>query len=250
MSDQKPTLLITSCINPPNGVPFTALLDPQLRVKLALDGISNWLENTNVDIIICDGSNFNFSKIIKDKFPASDIECLYFNNNAEKAKNLGKGYGEGEIINFALQNSTKLKISEYFIKCTAKYHVKNFNDCIKHWNNKFLCRADISFGIYTNTAFITFVDTRFFISNKFLYIEKFSQAHLSVDDNNHYYLEHAFKYIVVKEKMMGFIFPTIPKIEGVSGTSGIDAKIENSNDWLIAQSNHLAKAKKITDFIA
>jgi len=247
---KRPTLLITSCINPPKSVPFTNLHDSQKRIECTLESIGKWLSSYDLDIVLCDGSNFDFSFLVSKHFPNAKIECIYFKNNEAEVIRLGKGYGEGEIINYALKNSNVLKSADYFIKCTGKYFVNNFDECMQYWNGKLLCRADIFFGLYVNAVNITFTDTRFFIINKDLYISSFSQAYKLVDDNHNRYIEHIFKDIIREKKMTHFLFPIVPIIDGLSGTTGINAQIENPKEWREIQQKNINRAKEISNFVA
>ena len=94
------------------------LNNPNLRIHYTIESISEWIKiDPSVQIVICDGSGFDFSDTVKNKFPLAKIECIFFDNDAEKIKIHGKGYGEGEIIRYALQHSHMLLKSDVFIKC-------------------------------------------------------------------------------------------------------------------------------------
>ena len=60
------------------------------------------------------------------------------------------------------------------------------------------------------------------LANKNYYIEHFGNAYKNVRDHDGYYLEHCFRDVVVNNKLQAssILFPTSPRLEGVSGTSG------------------------------
>ncbi len=203
------------------SAPSTQIRDPNNRIALTVRSIEKWLNiSNNLKIVICDGANYDFSSIIAKNFPSSDIECLHFNNDSESVALYGKGYGEGEIIQYALENSVFLQKTEYFTKCTAKLWVDNFFDCLHFWNGTFLCDCDFSYG--KNHKLITFksVDTSFYIVDKKYYIKNFLSAHLHVREKQTYWLEHSFKDIVIANNLAKFMLPVAPIVCGVSGTSG------------------------------
>ena len=215
-----PPLLLTSCVVV--SAPFTKLTDQHLRIALTLKSIENWLNIAgDMTIVVCDGSNYDFTREVSEKFQGANIECIFFKNNSELVSAYGKGYGEGEIINHALAHSIHLKKADYFAKCTSRLWVKNFKQLNKKWNNVFLCECN--FSGYSRIKSLTFenVDTRFYIVNKVFYIENFASAYLNVRDEKGHYLEHCFKDVVLKKKMVGFMFPDAPVVEGVSGSSGL-----------------------------
>jgi hypothetical protein len=137
------TLLITSCVSV--SAPYVKLRDTHERLTLSLLSIENWLAICpNIRIVICDGSGYDFTEICRTKFPEAKIECLFFINNKEKVAELGKGFGEGEIIDYALDHSKYIEESDFFVKCTSKLWVNNFNELFEYWNGKFLCYLGIN----------------------------------------------------------------------------------------------------------
>ena len=118
MNFSLPPVLLTSCVIVSDH--SVSLKDPDSRVRLTTDSIEKWLAvSPDLRLVICDGSNFDFSKIVLKKFPNANIECLFFQNNKELVGIHGKGYGEGEIVNYALENSSYLNESDFFAKAGA-----------------------------------------------------------------------------------------------------------------------------------
>ena len=229
-----PPLLLTSCVT--ISAPSTQIQDKDNRIALTIASIERWLHITNnLKIVICDGSNYDFSAILSEKFPNHQIESLFFNNDSESVALYGKGYGEGEIIKYALEKSVFLNESEYFAKCTSKLWVDNFYECLYFWNGTFLCDCDFSY--LKNFKLITFksVDTSFYLVNNVFYKNNFLTAHIHVRENNRHWLEHCFKDIVIANKLNKFMLPVAPIVRGVSGTSGYENKysfLDKANDTI------------------
>ena len=223
-----PPLLITSCVK--TSAPFTKLSDTNYRIQLTIDGIYQWLKICNeIKIIVCDGSGIDFSEQIFRYFPKAEIEFLCFKNNSNLVSKYGKGFGEGEIINYALEHSEYLKNSDCFAKCTSKLFVRNFSDALKKWNGSYLFECNFLgvsffkniFGIkpISNIEFMS-VNTRFFVVNKKLYLKNFRRAYLHVRDREAVYIEHVFKEIILRKKIRKFMLDFPLQVEGMSGTSG------------------------------
>jgi len=223
-----PPLLLTSCVNV--SAPFTQIRNKQVRIELTIKSIIKWVTiEPEIKIVICDGSNFDFSSIIANIFPGKDIECIYFYNNGDAVAKYGKGYGEGEIINHAIEKSIILNEAYFFAKCTSKLWVENFSECLLYWNGSFL--SDCDFSYLKKGRLITFksVDTVFFLANKQYYINNFSTAYTNVRDLEHQWLEHCFKDIIIKNGIINFMLPVAPVIKGISGTTGKENNYSLSN---------------------
>jgi hypothetical protein len=196
------------------------LNDPELRIKYTIESIAEWLKiDPQIQMVICDGSGFDFSDTVKNIFPAANIECIFFYNDAEKIKIHGKGYGEGEIIRYAIEHSKLMKKSEVFIKCTAKLWIANFNQCLLQWNQQFICGAYFAHVFSFKKTALKFIDTRFYISRKDFYLSHFSSAHIQLG-NTGQSIEDAFLDVILNKKIKHIFFRTPPVICGVGGGSG------------------------------
>jgi hypothetical protein len=223
-----PPLLLTSCVTV--SAPSTQIQDKNNRIELTIKSIEKWLNiSTHLKIIICDGSNYDFSSILSEKFPYHQIECLFFNNNSKSVALYGKGYGEGEIVQYALENSVFLNEADFFAKCTSKLWVDNFSECLYFWNGTFLCDCDFSYLKHFKLVEFKSVDTAFYMVDKLYYMENFLSAHLNVREKNRHWLEHCFKDIVIAKKMSKFMLPVAPIVRGVSGTQGSENNYSFTN---------------------
>jgi hypothetical protein len=214
-----PPILLTSSVI---AMDSTVLLkDGDARIYHTIESLKRWGEIVpNGNFVLCDGSGFDFTNLVKEKFPNLDIECLSFLNDSEQVKLRGKGFGEGEIIRYALIHSSSLGRSSWFAKCTAKLWVDNFQECIKEWNGRFLCKAYFSNVFSFKKTTLEYIDTRFYMADKFFYATHFSDAHLNLLVDSGVGIEEKFLDVVDKQDFKKILFRTSPVVSGVGGGSG------------------------------
>jgi hypothetical protein len=215
-----PVLLTSSVIAHDTGV---ALKNTDERIRLALESVEHWLKiEPTLRLVLCDGSNFNFSSIIAEKFPLAQIECLYFENNQALVKKHGRGYGEGEIVRYAVKHSKFIATARSFAKCTSKLWVENYAQCLTSWNGSLLCKGVFLnvFSLFKRTTF-SYIDTRFYIVSCRHYKKYFEDAHLQVDSNLGRSLEDCFFDIFLKYKIEKSLFKAPPIICGMGGGIGL-----------------------------
>jgi hypothetical protein len=218
-NDALPPVLLTSCVYISDYA--VKLTDPIDRYNHTLESIQKWLEIApGIHLIVCDNSGFDFSQAIKEKFPEANIECLFFVCDKNMVQYHGKGYGEGEIIKHAIQNSIYLKQADFFAKCTAKLWVENFNACINEWNGNLLCNANFSNVFSFRKTYFNHVDTRFYLVSKEFYLKNLSTAHLNLGVTTGIGIEDNFRDAILMNHMQGIIFNSPPVIAGVGGGTG------------------------------
>ena len=216
---KSPPILLTSSVVAMDY--SVALKNQELRIFHTLESIAKWGEiSPDSQFVICDGSDFDFSPLLKVRFPDLNIECIHFMNDEVLIKKHGKGYGEGEIIRHALEHSHFLKESDWFIKCTAKLWVDNFISCLRQWNGSFLCKAYFSNVFSFKMTNLEYIDTRFYMVSKDFYRQNFSGLYdnLGVDDGSS--IEAEFLKVAQEKRLKNFIFSVSPIISGVGGGSG------------------------------
>lgn len=213
-----PPLLITSSIiaHDKSG----KLINSESRLHHLLEGISKWLEiNPCLDIVVCDGSNFDLSVILLNKFPQAKIEFLRLQNDSVLIETLGKGFGEGKIIEYSLQHSSKLKNAKFFVKCTGKLWVDNYADLLSEWNGDFLANAHFTNVFSLRKVKLSYIDTRFFMSTLEFYDKVIKPAYQKVDLRTNKGIEDTLLIELRKNNICNFIFQTPPAIKGMSGGS-------------------------------
>ncbi len=212
--DNRLPILLTSAITA--TAPFTKITDPFARATATLRALSRWMILCkDTDFVLCDGSGYELDRDF-EAWPAierSRIEVLAFENDRDQVRLKGKGYGEGEIIRYALSNSATLKSAASFAKCTGKLWVDNYGSCRKAYNG---IAGFSHFGFLKLTA----IDTRFFIVQKDFFQAHLMPSYIRCDDSRGRYLENVYLdslSVIDKKRWMLAVYP---RIRGLSGTSG------------------------------
>lgn len=217
--DQIPLLLTSSAVAHDRNV---VLVDTAERVRLTLESIAQWRKiRPKAALVVCDGSSYDFKQDVARLFPDSNIECLSFENPQDLVQKYGRGYGEGEIVKFALENSHYIQTAGCFAKCSAKLWVSNFDAAMSAWNGRMLSK-----GVFLNvfTPFKPTVwlhtDTRFYVANTDFYQTYFLNAHHLLGINLGDSLEECFKQKILENNLTQLMFQRPPLIEGVGGGIG------------------------------
>ncbi len=214
-----PVLLTSSVIAHDTGV---TLKDTEERIRLALESVREWLKlDPALPIVLCDGSNHDFSAAASEQFPGATIECLPFENKQELVRQYGRGYGEGEIVRYALNHSRLIAEAGCFAKCTSKLWVANFKECAATWNGRLLLKGVFLhvFSPLRPTEF-SYIDTRFYIASCDLYHQYFEHAHLQIRKDEGHGLEECFRDVFLANRLGQVLLPIPPVICGVGGGTG------------------------------
>jgi len=130
--------------------------DKQMRINTYLKSIKQWLEKTNLPIVVVENSGYNFDaelKVEKEKYKtrfevvafkeAALPEAAYLKNNTSK------GASEVFAIDYAYYNSKLLDTSDFIVKITGRYYIPKMesylnNTHLKNYkalrqNNPFRC---------------------------------------------------------------------------------------------------------------
>lgn len=213
-------LVVTGAIDIQNSdIPYTQLTETKQRLKQYLESLEYAIENyTSIThIIFCDSTNypFDYSPIVeqarqKDK----TLEIHSFSGDKEKVRKQGKGYGEGEIMNYLLEHSEVLKKCDYFYKLTGRVVVKNF-DALHQTSvdSHFLCYHTLG------EERKSLVSTVFYRISKDMYLHRLRDAYSEVNDEQGHYLEMVY-YQKLKDTDLKS-FKTYPIVSGISGSTGI-----------------------------
>lgn len=211
-------LLITGSIKPEN-VPFLTIIDPNERLKQYIESISWYIEKSDIkDIVFCENTNYYFDTThlleLAEK-NNKNLEILQFKGNNTKVSQFGKGWGEGEIIKYCIENSEIVKNKEFFLKVTGRVIVKNID--------KIISKIDIDKCYFIKLQY-NMMSTVFYGTNIDLYNKYFLNGYNYVNDLEGYYLEKVFYDIIKKAERSLNVnsLPFYPKYVGISGSSGAD----------------------------
>ena len=215
----KHIILLTSCVNP-NGMPFTALSDINVRKQQYLDALRFYVNNTPLPIVYVDNSNVDIkeynviSNIVDDR-----LEILSFDGNHDKEH--GKGYGELEIIDYAIKHSNIINSNTNvsIIKITGRLVIVNIMTILNQLkynilpsSNSVICSMNSDFSM---------ADSRLLIAPLNFY-KRLIENRMAINDSEGVYLEHVLCSLIKKQNLYAFhTFFSEPQYQGVSGSTNI-----------------------------
>lgn len=214
-----PPILLTSCIYVSDD--SVALKSAQDRVRLTIESIEKWLAVApSSKIVICDNSNYDFSELLKERFPNECIESLCFSGDKQAVIANGKGYGEGEIIEYAIKKSKYILEAGCFTKSTSRLWVENYKYFLSQWNGNCIFKPVFKNSFSFKSTEISYVDTRFYMISLDLYTKFFGKAHQKINPKSPDGIEEIFLKVIFSENLKNIFCHRYPEIHGVSGASG------------------------------
>ena len=208
-------LLLTGYINP-SGMSYTSLNNPKERERQYVNAIRYYLSKTNYPIVFTENSGSDISQLFTDSIKSGRMEYFTFNGNQDKAR--GKGYGECEIIEYALNNSAIINSAHdcQIAKITGRLRILNINSIIRI--HRFISsKKSVLCAI---NSVLSFPDSRLFIAPIDFY-RAFTKKKETINDSDGFFFEHTLCNVIKEEKSYPFSpFLLMPRIEGVSGSTG------------------------------
>lgn len=210
-------LILPGCIKPNEDVPLLELKNYKQRQKQYLESIEFFiLHSCVINIVFCDNSNSEIDEqtLLLAKENGKNLEWLRFKGNDEAVVKFGKGYGEGEIIEYVMKNSEIVRKCNYIIKVTGRMIVKNINFLIRTANTKKVYMYPI---VYDGKTY--FLSTKMYMMPKAIYMIYFQKVYMNVRDLKGIYLETVFANVVKINYIATKIYIVNPDLHGFSGTS-------------------------------
>ncbi|HHW69187.1 MAG TPA: hypothetical protein GX747_02445 [Tenericutes bacterium] len=213
-------LLITGSIDINKNIPHIKLTDTTERLQQYIDSIEYAIKKYHSiqKIVFAENTNYlyNYTKLKElSKIYDKELEIISFQGDQTKASIHGKGYGEIEIINYALTNSKLINASKTIIKLTGRIKVSNFDSVLysSYGKNSFY---------YISRAIPPYNETILYKIEKDLFLEKFTEIGNEVFDKEGFYLEYAFlkKIESLKEYYDFGSFRVYRFLQGISGSTG------------------------------
>jgi hypothetical protein len=236
------TLIITSTIHVNSNL--TVLIDRSERKKQYLKSVLFYLESKFIDqIIICDNSNFDYRQFSNffEAVSSKEIECLCFEGDKKKIQTYGKGYGEGEIMEYVMNNSKLiLKAENSFLKVTGRLKVLNIDDVLKNSNSEKDCFQGAGSNPFKN---LEAIDTRFYQCTFSTFKDYLISEYKNVNDDGGLFLEHCYYNKFLKAGIAVKSFNILPIISGLSGSTGLN--YDDKRSKLIVKRILFYIAKKI-----
>lgn len=214
----EPVLLITGCIKPDINQRFLLLSDINERYKQYIDSAEYYILNSPFKkIVYCDNSNvqYDINSGLKEKAQKlnKEFQWIQFQGNNKKVVIHGKGYGEGEIIDYALSHCTIIKNCSSFAKVTGRLCIKNIKQIMKQVSAE---RSYFNLDIYRAKG----IDTRFYICQKDFYIKHLRYLYMSATEQEK---DNTIEDVFYKalRKIHGWsALPLYPRFSGKSGGNG------------------------------
>ena len=216
-------LLITGAIDLSSfNVPATTVANVWKRLSQYVRSIEYAIDHytTVTHLIFCENTNYNYDYSDlsqKARSKGKFFETLLFSGDYFNIQLRGKGYGEGEIIRYALDKSQYLNKCQSFYKLTGRLIVKNMDRIITA-----TC-SESAFDFHPGVIYSrkrNHVETIFYKAERNLYQKYLNEAYQEVDELKFQYLEHIFYQCLAGFKLTSF--RVLPKISGQSGTTGIN----------------------------
>ena len=209
------TLIITGCINPSSNVYALALKDSNERRIQTIKSIEFFLTETKAQkIVYCENSGAEVEEKLMQlaKAKHKSFEWIGFNGDIAETEKRGKGYGEGEILNYAIKHSKIVSNNDYIIKVTGRIKVLNFNIIVSKMKND---RIYINLYERRKSA-----KTLFWGMPRITYEKFFIDCNQDVDDRNWHSLENAYGATIVNNNLKYAFIPSPLILDGIAGTSG------------------------------
>lgn len=211
MPDRSLVILLTACIDP-GGMALTALTDVDERRRQYTEALRFYLDSTELPVVFTENSGCDISTPFAKDIAEGRLEMFTFAGNKDKTK--GKGYGEAEIIEYALAHSKAIAQCRHIIKITGRLTVRNIADIIKQQQHSH--NDHVSCVFHTD---FSFADSRIFVASPAL-LHDFLTRREQMNDGAGVYFEHILAN-TIKESDCSFLpFSHYPLIEGCSGSNG------------------------------
>jgi hypothetical protein len=215
------TLLITTAVNPPPGIPYLALTNPSMRALSSKAALYFWITKGLRKIVIADATETQLltDHELRDIVALGvQIEQLAYAQNVDEVRARGKGYGEGKLIEFALHNSALLKTETRFFKSSGKTFVRNFREISgvidTHRISTIFWKGSVGDDLWKSWA-----DARFFYTTKDFALKHLVPCYLQSDDKS---AACEFQICEMLSRTASFGYAVRPLIHGLSGYAGED----------------------------
>lgn len=195
------------------------LRDEEERLRQYKECVQFFLESRAFSgVVFCENSNYGTGKLSYlteiARINNVGLELLSFQGNVEEACVHGKGFGEGEIMEYVFSQSKLAKAETYFVKITGRLKVDNVKEIVSHMK-----RQRTYFNI-PNRTMRDIYDTRIYGMPTKQFKEYFLHSYEQVMDEEGTFLEMVYTQILQDKGIKVSNFPRYPRIVGISGSGG------------------------------
>ena len=209
------TVLMTATFRADNA-PILVVRDERERMLQYLCALVAWSRTARVKrIVFAENSNTQFDFTTVTRFlrdAGKEIELLIFDGNKD-VRQFGKGYGEGEILEYAYRNSKLLRAAPAFYKVTGRLFVKNFDAVSEATTTSEAFRLKPAKGSRAPKAI-----TNFFKCSREFFAARLLDAYRGVSDDEGNRIEQAYFHRLAELNVPGFAVK--PVIVGQQASTG------------------------------
>lgn len=222
------TLILTAAVRVNPGVPGVTAPDPSAREREYAENLQYHLhEHPRVRrIVLAESSGWpltRFEDVAADNPLAKEVEILQLACNDFPGR-LGKGYGEGLLLDRALDASRLAAGTRYLAKLTGRQRLANLTSLLERLPADFAVCVDLrDHGLYERFGFPAagrYCDTRFFVASRGFFDARLRRVYLREPETGEFNLEDAY-YRAVKavDGEPGVIcrLPLEPRYRGLAG---------------------------------
>lgn len=175
-------VLLTTAINPPDNFPFLRMTDASSRLIATKASVFFWALQGAAQIVIADATGadvLNADDVTNLSRMNVQVEQIKYQQDTGEIIARGKGFAEGRLLRFAVNNSILIQSSEAFFKCTGKVYCRNFKSIVA-----LIEKNKISSIFWKADNFQDeLVETRFYYCNKALFVDKILPAYERSNDH-------------------------------------------------------------------
>ncbi len=217
----KISIFLTASINPSTTFRLKRT-DPAVREQDYASVIEKLHQSVKYPIVFCDSSNYK-SKKISDLFNKNKLSEIVEYHRKPFPPQYGKGYEEMLLMKHALSQSAVLKQSDFIVKITGRYYIKNLNKIISSIRDDVYVISDFDPNKIYAYSGIFIAKPDFFTKYLFKY-DNF------INDSKNQPMEMALNLAIkdaLADKKTCINFSEVPIIEGYSGT--LNVKIDEKD---------------------
>lgn len=216
--NHKYCIFLTGTISPPSDIINLVHKNTELRELDYYYAIEKWLKMP-YPVVFCENSNYS-SVRIKDIFSRRENSQFIQFNSSENSKSMG----EAEIFKYAFEKSKLLQNSEYIVKCTGRYYVRNFQSILDFIDKKYSLKIDIWADLGRS---LTHSDSRFFVFKLPFYKDHLQNYFKEINELQGIDFEHVLARGIHSGLACGLKWNFLPEpiiCQGIYGTGGIKFK--------------------------
>jgi hypothetical protein len=217
----------------------TVLTDPREREKQYLDAIGFFIRESPVGkIVVGDNSGYRYRDSLIDlaRSYGKELELHCFQGDKGMVAKCGKGYGEGEIMEYLFSNSRLLRQATGFLKVTGRLRLTNIDKMLPSIDEE----ENYFMPVYLDRWLAPrnarqCVELRTYYATTAFFGRVLLHAYKDTMDDAVYFLEHAYYAAIAKSGARTRHFKVLPEIVGMSGSNGWSFRERNALQKLMTR---------------